>query len=150
MTVWTIGHSNHKGEALLGLLEQYEISLLVDVRSRPRSRWPQFNQRALRPSVEERGISYAWLPALGGIPEELSLRLPNGDADFDAIRASTGYASALAEVITQTSRHRVALMCSEGNPEDCHRLSTLSPDLTERGLEVLHILRDGSLMGQLV
>ena len=58
--------------------------------------------------------------------------------------------AALAEVITQTSRHRVALMCSEGNPEDCHRLSTLSPDLADRGLEVLHILRNGSLMGQLV
>ena len=64
MTVWTIGHSNHKGEALLGLLEQYEISLLVDVRSRPRSRWPQFNQRALRPSVEERGHQLCMAPCI--------------------------------------------------------------------------------------
>ena len=33
--LWTIGHSNHAFEHFLGLLQQYRIDVLADVRSQP-------------------------------------------------------------------------------------------------------------------
>lgn len=149
VSVWTIGHSNHRLESFLDLLEQHQIDVLVDVRSRPRSRWPHFNQQALCRSIEEVGHSYIWLPGLGGMPDRAELRLPNGEADFEAIRASDDYRSGLAEVISLAADGRVALMCSEGDPKACHRFSALAPDLIGQGLDVRHVLRDGKLLGQL-
>ncbi len=149
VSVWTIGHSNHRLKSFLSLLEQHQIDVLVDVRSRPRSRWPHFNQKALCRSIENAGRAYIWLPGLGGIPERAELRLPDGEADFEAIRASDDYRSDLEEVISLAADGRVALMCSEGDPNACHRFSALAPDLVGRGVDVRHVLRDGTLLGQL-
>ncbi len=150
VSVWTIGHSNHRLESFLSLLEQHHIDVLVDVRSRPRSRWPHFNQKALCRSIEDIGHSYIWLPGLGGIPQRAELRLPSGEADFEAVRASDDYRSGLTEVMSLAGDSKVVLMCSEGDPRACHRSSTLAPDLVALGVEVLHILRDGELRNELV
>ena len=40
---------------------------------------------------------------------------------------------------------RIALMCAEKDPIDCHRCILVSPRLLERGLNVVHILADGIL-----
>ena len=40
---------------------------------------------------------------------------------------------------------RVALMCAEKDPIDCHRCILVTPHLQQQGLQVLHILSDGSL-----
>ena len=40
---------------------------------------------------------------------------------------------------------RVAMMCAEKDPLDCHRCILVSPRLRERGIEVRHILSDGTL-----
>jgi uncharacterized protein (DUF488 family) len=43
---------------------------------------------------------------------------------------------------------RVAIMCAEKDPLDCHRCILVSPRLGERGIEVQHILSDGALETQ--
>ena len=44
MEVFTIGHSNHTPERFLELLHQHKITMLVDVRSKPQSRFPHFQR----------------------------------------------------------------------------------------------------------
>ncbi len=73
--LYTIGHSNTELPAFLALLRQFEIALLADVRSRPRSfRFPQFSsqaqpgeQRALSPTDRPvaRAMLAGWGTALG-------------------------------------------------------------------------------------
>lgn len=49
MELYTIGHSNHSIETLIGLLKQHDIAALADVRSHPYSRYlPHFNQSSVK------------------------------------------------------------------------------------------------------
>ena len=149
-TIWTIGHSNQRLDSFLDSLGKHEIQILADVRSRPRSRWAHFNQKALSLSIDGSDRRYVWLPRLGGIPEQTELMLPDGSADFEAIRASGDYLAGLADLISLAAESRVAVMCSEGDPRACHRFSVLAPDLAARGIDVQHILRDGSVLAHLI
>ena len=66
-TIWTIGHSTRSFPELLAALAPYEIELVADVRRYPGSRrLPQFAEAALREELESHGLSYQWIPALGG------------------------------------------------------------------------------------
>lgn len=59
-TVFTIGHSNRTIDELIDLLPQYQILVLIDIRSHPASgRYPQFTGNTLRASLQARGI--LWL-----------------------------------------------------------------------------------------
>lgn len=142
-TIYTIGHSNLARSAFEAHLVAREVALVVDVRSRPRSRWSHFNQGALRDSLTALGVRYDWLPALGGLPAAAELHLPSGDVDVEALRASADYVRALDMVAELARSVRTVIMCSEGDPLQCHRTLWLEPDLALRGLVVEHILRDG-------
>src|SRR4051812_3554795 len=66
-TVWTIGHSTRTLEALVAVLRAHQVEALVDVRRFAASRrLPQFNEPALRAGLEDAGVAYHWVPALGG------------------------------------------------------------------------------------
>lgn len=76
MEVWTIGHSNHSFEKFLGLLQQHKISMLVDVRSRPSSRFTHFIRDNLIRGVRENGIDYRYGGnVLGGMGSQLGVIL---------------------------------------------------------------------------
>jgi hypothetical protein len=67
-TVFTIGHSTRTLAEFVALLRQVDVTLLVDVRSIPRSRTtPQFNGDSLPDSLAADGIGYRQLRALGGL-----------------------------------------------------------------------------------
>jgi uncharacterized protein (DUF488 family) len=146
----TVGHSTHPIEHFLGLLGQHQIAFLVDVRSYPSSRrWPQFNQDALRESVERVGIEYNWLKGLGG-RRRLSVESNNDGWQHSAFRAYADYIAtaeglaALSELIELVSTKCSAIMCSEGLWWQCHR-RIVSDYMTVRGWEVVHIMPDGKL-----
>lgn len=66
-TLWTIGHSTHPLEVFIEMLQSFEISQLVDIRSFPGSRkFPQFNKENLMISLPEHQIEYSHLLWLGG------------------------------------------------------------------------------------
>jgi uncharacterized protein (DUF488 family) len=67
-TIFTIGHSMRTATEFISLLEEFQIDLVVDVRSIPRSRTnPQFNIDVLPEALAVAGIGYLHLPALGGL-----------------------------------------------------------------------------------
>lgn len=57
--IWTIGHSKHEATRFIELLNQHQITAVVDVRTIPMSKMaPQFNEAALKLILTEAGISY--------------------------------------------------------------------------------------------
>jgi uncharacterized protein (DUF488 family) len=145
LTIYTIGHSNTTVEALGDLLARHEIAALVDVRSRPYSGYAtQFDQEDLQEFIEGRGLRYVYLGReLGGHPESPAYYDDEGYVRYDLIAASERFQEALSKVVRAAEKLRVALLCSEEDPTECHRRLLLARVLRERGAMVLHLRADG-------
>ena len=144
--VLTIGHSKHSQETFLALLRRHAITVLADVRSAPYSRFnPHFNRKALESSLESIGIEYVFLGrALGGRPDDPSC-YEEGRVRYDRLARTPLFREGLQRVLNDAGRERIALMCAEKEPLDCHRAILVGRNLVERGVAVAHILADGSL-----
>ena len=136
MNLFSIGHSNHPIKRFISLLQGADVTVLADVRSYPVSRYaPQFNRDALEKSLEENGIAYLYLgKELGG-----RARGKISVGDFNR---------GLDRLLAESARHRVAMMCAERDPLDCHRWLWLSRELCARGVDVAHILANGNIERQ--
>src|SRR5262249_38945703 len=95
----------------------------------PRSRWPQFNQKALVAALGEAGIRYVHF-------KELGWKIQAPREEFDR---------GIEEIAKTAAAERVCMMCAESLPEKCHRTLILQPPLLERGIEIVHIYPDGEL-----
>jgi uncharacterized protein (DUF488 family) len=143
-TIWTVGHSNHDVESFIALLEQHEIGYLVDVRSYPYSRFPHFDREQLASTLERQAIRYIFLGTeLGGRPARTEHLDPQGHALYGKMAREPEFAAALERLVRGAAEHRIALMCSCGKPQDCHRRLLVGKVACERGAELRHILADG-------
>ncbi len=153
MRIYTIGHSNHKWETFAHLLIQQGVELLVDIRSNPVSRFAPFaNIRKLPSLLEEISVGYEFMGrALGGKPADRSLYDANGKPDYHKMRQRDEFQEAIDRLARMASRRRTAILCSEEDPSQCHRLLLLGPSLEENEFELAHIRADGSVQstGQL-
>ena len=84
MSVYTIGHSNHSWDTFKELLTANGIELLVDVRSRPVSRFAPFSNKRVFPALLETvGIEYHFMgDSIGGRPHDQSLYDAEGKPDY--------------------------------------------------------------------
>ncbi len=141
--LFSVGHSSMAWSDFLKLLQQHKIGVIADVRSRPRSRWPHFSRPALRTALNAAGISYLWMgDDLGGLSS-------SGEAhDYEQAVARPAFQRALEQCQDMADHSRVALMCSEGEPCECHRFLLLARYLDDQLFPVRHIRRDGSLERQ--
>jgi uncharacterized protein (DUF488 family) len=146
-TILTIGHSRHPLARFLALLEGAGANSVADVRSAPMSRFsPQFNRAALAASLAARDIGYAFLgKELGGRPESAAL-YTNGVADYEKMAATPAFRAGIEWLIEEAARARVAVMCSEADPLDCHRCLLVARALAARGIDIGHILGSGEVM----
>jgi len=150
-SIFTIGHSTHPIETLLGLLAAHQIILLFDVRSYPSSRrWQQFNQVELKESLENGGIAYRWCPQTRWTTSFKRADSPHSAWEHPAFRSYADYAgtptfeAGLGELIQAAREVRTTIMCSEGLWWRCHR-RIISDHLTMRGWEVIHVMPNGKL-----
>lgn len=146
ITVWTVGHSTHPYARFLELLRAASITAVADVRTAPFSRhFPQFNKDALQTELRMYGIAYSFLgQELGGRPTG-SQYYCDGVADYERMARSPDFARGLQRVLDGARKYRIALMCSEHDPLDCHRCLLVSRALAARGAAVKHILADGAI-----
>ena len=145
-SIHTIGHSNHEIEAFVALLHRHGVNAIADVRSSPASRrFPQFDRKALRASLEASGIRYVFLgDGLGARPRDPACYV-QGTAEFDKIRATDHFAEALTRLQHGAQTFRICLMCAERDPADCHRTWLVAQTLHDAGATVTHILADGAI-----
>jgi uncharacterized protein (DUF488 family) len=144
--LFSIGHSNHPIDHFIALVRTAGITTIADVRSVPASRrHPWFSARRLGERLAQEGIAYEPMgDALGGRPRDPSL-YRDGVADYGAMAATPAFRAGLDRVIAAARDKRIGLMCSEREPLDCHRCLLIAPELAQRGLNVGHILADGTI-----
>ena len=144
--VFTIGHSNLEIGKFLALLVQHGIQAIADIRSSPYSQYnPQFNREALQKALQEHSIVYVFLgQELGARRSERECYV-EGRADYGRISQTSSFKRGIERVVQGAAKMRVALMCAEKDPIDCHRCILVSPYLRGQELQILHILSDGTL-----
>ena len=145
-TVFTVGHSNHEIERFEELLHTYGVAAVADVRSAPYSRFsPQFNKEDLAAWLRDAGIAYVFLGReLGGRSDDPS-DYENGRVRYDRLAAKPTFESGIERVLHGASEKKIALLCAEKEPLDCHRTLLVARALAERGVHVEHILADGAV-----
>ena len=145
-TVLTIGHSTHSMDAFIELLQRHGVTAVADVRAAPYSRFnPQFNREPLAGSLVACGIAYAFMGSeLGGRSNDPSC-YENGRISYELLGGIPSFQSGLDRVAQGATRHRIALMCSEKEPLECHRGLLVAPALEARGVSVAHIRPEGEL-----
>jgi uncharacterized protein (DUF488 family) len=145
-TVYTIGHSTHPLEMFVDLLKQHGVGLLADVRSVPFSRWqPQYNQNALAPCLSQHGIDYLFLgKELGARSEDRSC-YRGGRVQYDLLSRTKLFRAGIERVKVEAANNRIALMCAEKEPLECHRTLLIGRSLDKERIPVVHIHADARL-----
>lgn len=144
-TLFTLGHSNHSSEHFARLLGSAGIEVLVDVRSWPHSRYVEWADRSRLPDVARAaGSKYLFLgDSLGGRPDDQGLYDEDGHVLYGRVAATASFRAGLERLKRGLGDFRLAIMCSEENPEFCHRRLLVSKVLLEEGIGVTHIRGDG-------
>jgi uncharacterized protein (DUF488 family) len=150
-SIFTIGHSNHPWEHFIDLLTQHSITAVVDLRSRPGSRFsPHFNKEVLQTALQDRGIRYQHFgDALGARRTEPHLLNSRRQLSWSNVKQDPEFLKSLNRIEAGAEKgYRIALLCAEDLPLKCHRFPMVAQPLAERGFEILHILPDGTLKDQ--
>ena len=127
--IYTVGHSSLPLTAFCRLITDFGITCIVDVRRFPSSkRHPQFNKSHVRNVLQQHGIIYQWLEALGGFRREGYVNYMNSEQFTQALLQLESYAEST----------KTAIMCAELSPLHCHRYHV--PDaLVGRGWRIHHL-----------
>lgn len=141
MRIFTIGYEATTMGEFLAALQGAGVQRVIDVRALPLSRRPGFSKSPLRHSLEEAGIDYVHLKALGTPAEGRTAARAGRQQDLERIYAGQ---LELPEAIVQAAQMRElagerpsALLCYERDPSCCHR--TLLLDAVASDLEVTHL-----------
>jgi len=142
--LYTIGHGARTLDELAAALAAARVEALVDVRAFPRSRrHPQFNRAALASGLGVRGIRYEWAGGdFGGRrpphPDSRHTALALQVRGFADYMATGAFRAALERLLARTAHERVAIMCAEREPLECHR-ALISDAALARGTRVVHL-----------
>lgn len=123
--LFTIGYAGANIGNFIDTLRAAGVEELVDVRAVASSRNRPFAKNALATALAEAGIAYRHLKALG-TPKAGRDAARRGDAAtmhhvYDGQLATPEAQDALAALRALASEKRVAVMCMESDPAQCHR-----------------------------
>lgn len=145
--IYTVGHSRHPAEHFAALLRAQEITLLVDVRSHPASKWaPQFGKAALAQMLATHSIDYVFLGReLGGRPVGAEFYKPDGSVDYARRAEAPDFKAGVDQLFALAHERRTTILCAEEDPSRCHRCLLVTPALQRRGVDIVHLRGDGRL-----
>jgi uncharacterized protein (DUF488 family) len=148
LPILTIGHSTRSIADFVDLLRHGGGSMVVDVRTVPKSRHnPQYNEEVLGAELARYQIGYVRVAGLGGlrgrssdIPPELNGFWENQSFhNYADYALSDQFAEALGELITLGASRSCAIMCAEAVWWRCHR-RIIADYLIARGISVFHLM----------
>jgi uncharacterized protein (DUF488 family) len=146
-TIYTIGHGVRDFDEFVELLLAHSISVLVDLRTSPWSKFaPQFNQSLVRDSLGASGVRYVFMgDNLGGRPDGSEFYDPDGRVRYDKLALSESFLEGIKTLEDKRLTHTIAVFCSEADYLECHRYLLVGEVLSERGAHVLHIDKAGAI-----
>jgi uncharacterized protein (DUF488 family) len=125
MHIFTIGYEGTTVPEFVAALKRAGVERVIDVRALPLSRRPGFSKTPLRGALEEAGIEYVHLKALGTPADGRAAARAKRHADLERIYAGQ---LELPEAIAQAAQmldlakeKPSALLCMEREPAHCHR-----------------------------
>jgi len=125
MRIFTIGYEGTTVPEFVAALQKAGVERVIDVRALPLSRRPGFSKSGLRAALEESGIEYVHLKALGTPADGRAAARAGRHADMARI-----YAGQLelpeaiaqgAQMLALADEKPTALLCMEREPAHCHR-----------------------------
>jgi len=136
MRIFTIGYEGTTMPEFISALQQAGVQRVIDVRALPLSRRPGFSKTPLRGALEEAGIEYVHLKALGTPAEGRTAARAGRHADLERIYAGQlelpEAMAQSAQMLELAAEKPSALLCFEREPQQCHRtllLSAVAPDV---------------------
>lgn len=146
-TVYTIGHSTHTFPFLADLLRLHQITAICDVRSTPYSRLnPQFNREDFKDQLRGIGVAYVFLGKELGARSEDPDCYVNGKVQYKQLAQTDAFKSGLERIKQGSASYRIALICAEKEPLECHRSILVGRAVEEQlNLPVSHIHANGKL-----
>ncbi len=148
--IFTIGYGARSLDAFFAVLKAFRIGYLVDIRSAPYSRYkPEFSKNALHETATQAGLRYVYMgEALGGLPKDPTC-YDEGKVLYDRVKERAFFKEGIARLRRARDKGlRVAIMCSEGKPEQCHRTALIGQSLTDLGIAVAHIDENDKIITQ--
>jgi len=151
-TIYSIGHGNKSINVFVNELKSFNIKFLLDVRSKPYSKWnPHFNKDQIEKELEKHNIRYVFVSnLLGGLPEDRSFYDINGKVVYDRIKEKDFFKEGLQRLITANTKGiLIAIMCSESNPLQCHRSKLIGAELLAKNkISINHIIAENKIKSQ--
>ena len=141
MKIFTIGYEGTTVPDFVSALKGAAVERVIDVRALPLSRRPGFSNTPLRGALEEAGIEYVHLKALGTPSEGRTAARAGRHSDMERIYAGQlelPEAMAQSAQMLELAREKPsALLCMEREPAHCHR--TLLLNAVAANAEVVHL-----------
>lgn len=150
-TLFSIGHSQHKIDYFLSMLKKHRIDYILDVRSVPYSQYAMdYNKENIKNILEKNGIGYAFMGNFfGARPKNSSLYFPNGYLNFERVENSVEFKMGFDNVVKGVKNgYRIAFMCTEKDPIECHRAILVSYAFYKAGYSIKHIMSDNTIQTQ--
>lgn len=156
-SVFTIGHSNLKQDEFDRLLKRHGIQVLVDVRSYPKSKFcPHFDKERLASHMDSVTVEYHHFPELGG-HQVVGEGRDAHELTYEEVMSTQEFRDTMARIRRGADKGvRIAVMCSESDPMECHRMlmigrALVHPEVYDPSLEpidVQHVTRSGFCLSQ--
>jgi uncharacterized protein (DUF488 family) len=144
--LFTIGYASFSIGDFIDILKKYDINALVDVRSAPYSKYkPEFKKDSLNKFLVDNNISYIFLGKYVGARVEDPACYTDGKLNYGLLKKTKNYQAGINRILHGMKDYRIALMCAEKDPVNCHRTFLVCRTLRSYPIEILHILEDGSL-----
>lgn len=150
-TIYTIGHSTIEVEVFLNLVKKYDINCIVDIRSTPYSQFaPQFNRENLKYFLKQNSMQYLYMGReFGARRDEKELYNDSGELDFVKAAGSKIFNEGIDRIAKGIQKgYRIAFMCTEKEPMDCHRTIMVGRKFNDLGYNVINILHNGTNISQ--
>lgn len=149
--IYTIGYGNRKIDDFVSLLTKYDVRFLIDLRSKPFSKFnPDFSKDRLTSYLDKKQIKYVFMgDTLGGLPTDRSCYTEDGYVDYQIVMKKPFFKSGLERLKSAYNQKLpVVIMCSETKPHECHRSKLIGEALSAENVKVLHIDESGDLKDQ--
>lgn len=125
MQVFTIGYEGSTVGEFIEALRKAGVERVIDVRALPLSRRPGFSKSPLRAALEEAGIEYVHLKALGTPADGRAAARAGKHKELERIyggQLELPEAIAQSALMLDLAREKpTALLCMEREPAHCHR-----------------------------
>ena len=128
------------------LLKRHDVTSVADVRSTPYSRFnPHFRREPLTSALKEHGIGYLFLGREFGARSKDPSCYDKGRVQYSRLARTELFREGLTRLAREAEHERVAIMCAEKEPLQCHRTLLVARHLVDRDIGVTHILATGEL-----